>query len=261
MDDSAISSKFRVPRDTIAWALEAIAEIRSEIERFFSGPVCEVIDAQDRETGYTVKKVRLTRPLPKRILRRTSEALLNTRHAFDQASFAVQNLVGQPLRRDPNFPWAQNPRDLAHLLEARFDERLWTTFQAHHPYPTGDGYPHGDDMIRVLATMANNKHSIGLAVQGHVGGLSFPPIIGGKVQDFEMIAPRWDPELNEAVLARWLGDIKFDGRFTLEFHVLFQDDRLTAQLDLIGGLESFARKATAVTDDLEQRCVEILRAA
>ena len=112
---SALKS-FAPARDSVSWAQDAIREFDEIAARFFQGDVTETITETDRKTGESVKKLRLRKGLPNDLNRKATEALVNTRHAFDQATFAAQFLAAtKKPTKTIYFPWAQSPRDLTIL--------------------------------------------------------------------------------------------------------------------------------------------------
>jgi len=253
-----VEDAFAPAQDTIDWAEDAIRELNASAVAFFQGDIAAVITEQDPQTGENVQKLRLTQALPRIFRRRATEALTQAKVALDQATFAVRNLSSGPSRKSIYFPWAENPTDLERLLIAReIDQRFWETISAHEPYPRSEGHAGGDDVIRALAAIANNKHTIGLMVGGHISSTSFPSIVGREVQSMSISAPRWDPLKNEAELLRWVGDVKVDGDYRFAFEVLLKEPRLTQPVNLVDGLGAFASKAKAVTKDLKARCIEL----
>lgn len=253
---------FRPARNSIDWANDAISELNAEIHRFLDGDVAEIVTEIDPNTGENVQKLRLRKAMPSTFGRKATEALTTTRHAFDQAIFAALSaLAGRPLKKSVYYPWAQSPTDLDHLLKGArgIDERLWDTIAAHEPYPRSDGHAGGDDTIRTLAQIANDKHTIGLRFGATISNLKLPPIhlISGKQgENVYFRNPQWDAEKNEAELVRWKGNVKMDGEYHCVFEVAFSDSRLSEAVNVITGLKAFSSKCSEVTESLHARCLE-----
>lgn len=203
--------------------------------------------------------MRLRQGLPNLLRRKATEALTNSRHAFDQATFAARNLTAGPSRKSIYFPWSTTPRDLERLLEARgIDKRLWDIFASHEPYPTSDTHAGGNDIIRALATIANDKHTVGLGVSAHIA-MSETPILEGKgfVESLSILMPHWDPIKNEAELMRWRGDVEVRGDYKFDFEVIFKDSRLSKPVSAQQGLIAFCGKAKMFVEQLQARCVKL----
>lgn len=254
-----VISEFAPARDSVSWAEDAITDFKGSSEVFFQGDVAEIVTEFDANSGEHVQKLRFRKSLPRELRRRATEALTNTRHAFDQATFASRNLTTGVSRKSIYFPWAANPVDLKRLLERRgIDQRLWDTFSAHEPYGRSDTHTGGDDLIRALATLANRKHTLGLAVQGHISSTGFPNIRGEAAQELSVLSPRWDPVKNEADLIRWIGDVEVNGNYQFRFEIVLEDTGLPKPVNAIASLSTFHAKAKAVIEDLQARCLEIL---
>ncbi len=88
------------------------------------------------------------------------------------------------------------------LLKYKTDTRLWDTFKSHEPYKRGDSYSGGDNIIRSLAAMANDKHTVGLFVRPDVQRIGFPRIEINDIQTMSMSNPRWDDTKAEMELGR-----------------------------------------------------------
>lgn len=252
-----VIAEFAPARDSISWAKDAISEFDESAKRFFDGRTAQVVTDFDPKSGENVQKLRFRQPLPRELARKATEALTTTRHAFDQAAFAARNLTTGHSSKSVYFPWSQNPVDLERLLSKRFDQRLWNVFRAHEPYPRSHTHSGGDDIIRSLATLANNKHTVGLSIHAHILGMRLPSIHGKIVQSMKVLTPRWDSAKNEADLIRWIGDVEIDGNYEFRFEVVFKDAGLSQPVSAGDGLYAFFRKAEAVVKDLQARCLEI----
>ena len=200
--NETVESAFRPAKESVSWAHEAINEFDVRARAFFCPDRREIITDIDPQTLKSVHKLRLKEPLPLELTRKATEALTRTKEAFDQATFAARKLLSGPPRKSVYFPWACSPTDLIRLLEERgLDKRLWDLFESYQPYPTGNSYSGGSDVIRALATLANRKHTIGLVVQPSVTFMMHP--IQGDVVMRYFMPPVWDAVKNEAVIATW----------------------------------------------------------
>jgi hypothetical protein len=263
MTPEAVIAEFEPPKKSIRWAQSAVEELRASITAFFDGRSTEIVTEVDSQTGEHVQKIRLVRALPDNFARKATEALVNARHAFDQALFAARNLVSGRSSDSIYYPWTQTPTDLSHLLRTRgIDQRLWDTIKGHEPYPRSQTYPGGNDLVRVLASMANDKHTVGLSIGGTITRFRHPDVLfgGNPPGSFvEISTPRWDPKKNEAETIRWKGDdITVTGYYRADFEVLLQDPRLPQSVNVARGLTEFAEKAKTVVETLQARCLELV---
>lgn len=246
---------FEPSKKAINWAQEALVELDQIARDFFNRQTGQLFTELDAQTGEKVWKARLAEPFPEAFGRKATEALNNTRHAFDQSVYAACSLFKQTGNRSINFPWAANPTDLQRLMERRgIPEELWDAIRKHEPYPRSDAYAGGDDIIRALATIANNKHTVGIAVIGHVASMAGPDFRGHSIGGIRMGPRAWDPVKNEVELLRYRGDADVYGECRLDFHVVLHDARLPGPVDAAQALTLFKNKGLAVLKSLEAAC-------
>lgn len=255
------ADKFAPALESAAWALEAVDELRDALAGFFRGDVAEMADVHDAETGVTERKLMFKNRLPSALRRKATDALVTARHCFDQAAYAAHvSLSPADPPKKLYFPWAENPRDLDGRLRQHFDERLWDIYRGLSPYPVGDGHDGGDSEIKALAEIANDKHSVGLRVEGAVARMKMPDVRAQNVAELAIPFPRWDPDKNEIVMARWKrgeGQINLEDKFDATFVVLLSDRRLTEPTEVVRALRSFAMKARDAVEALRDRCAEL----
>lgn len=253
-----IDEEFAPAEDSIDWAEGAARELDDLIRAFFERDVASIIVEDDPNTGGKVQKLKFTADIPKDFRRKTTEALNNARHSFDQSVFAARNILAGRAAKSVYYPWSQSPTDLDRLLQARgVDQRLWDTIRAHEPYPTSDVYAGGDDLIRTLATIANNKHTVGLTVNGLIAQTKFPNITGHTVRNLEVLVPQWDTRKKEAELVRWVGDVEIDGDYQFRFVICLKDSRLSQPVDAMFALRSFTQRAKTVCETIKTKCFEL----
>lgn len=251
----SVENAFLPSEESIDWAEGATNELNASIDSFFKRDVAEIVVEIDRDTGDNVQKLKFKAAIPKDFRRKATEALNNARHSFDQSMFAARNILGKRSAKGINYPWAQDLTDLNRLLRARaVDPRLWDTIRAHAPYHASGTHAGGDNLIRTLATIANNKHTVGLAVNGLIEQTRFPDITGGTMS---LMAPRWDPRKNEADLLRWQGDIEIKGDYKFTFVMCLEDSRLSEPVDAIFALRGFTQKAKRVCQTIKAKCLEL----
>jgi hypothetical protein len=247
---------FRPAEDTVSWAEEAIAEFDASARAFFKENIRSVTEF-DSETGENVAKVKFRNEMPDTLRRKATEALTNSRHCFDQSAFAAVNIVTGAKPGSVHYPWSESPKDLKGKLERSFDQRLWNEFGSHEPYPCGQGYSGGDDLIRALAKLANRKHDVGLAAHAFAMS-STTPVRGKHIQRLRMLNPVWDPVKNEMELVRWIGQVEFHDEAKFDFQIALQDTGLSHPVWTNAALEIFANKAKVVTESLKSCCRALL---
>ncbi|KCZ58625.1 MULTISPECIES: hypothetical protein [Hyphomonas] len=255
---SDIAVEFAPAEESIEWANRAIAELGDQISKFFSGGVAEVVTHTNADTSQNVQKLKLTTDIPKDFRRKATEALNNARHSFDQSVFAARNILATKSNKGINYPWARDPDDLDQLLDRRkIDSRLWDTIKSHEPYRTSDKYSGGNDLIRLLATIANNKHTVGLTVDAVIARTRYPTITGGPIQKLEVLRPVWNARTKEAELIRWIGEAKIEGEYEFNLLMCLKDSRLPQPVSAVDALSDFTKHATDVCESIKAKCVEL----
>jgi hypothetical protein len=254
-----IAAAFAVPEKTIRFAQEATDELKVEIADFFAhrhGEFARILVEIDPDTGENVQKLKIVSQISESIERKATEALNNARHSFDQSlNAACSILKGRPTNL--NYPWTRDLGDLdGRLKNPDIDVRLRDSVRAHQPYRTSDGHPFGNDLVRVIATIANRKHNLGLAVAGEIASIKHPPI-KGSVQSLRIPMPKWDAMKNEAELMRWKGELEIGPKYEIEFYIRFDDARLLEPVELVFALNAFTAKAHEVCESLKAKCLEL----
>lgn len=255
---------FRRPQTTIKWAEDAIEEIAVCADGYFLRECFQIVNEPEGDGVYVHKLVQ-AEPLPDIIPRRATEALNNLRNAFDQIVFAACTTIGRPVKKDAHFPWADNPgKDLQHKLEGKNPQQpkippeFWDIIRAHEPYPRGNGYSGGNDLIRDIARTANRKHTVGVLVQPEPVFIDFPGIIGSPGIEWVQIGGGWDPLKNELILARYKGtNVRFGNVYGFRFKLNFDVPPPTGEVNVHEALSALLDKAQSVLESFKQRCAEL----
>jgi hypothetical protein len=164
---------FSRPQKLIDRAKGTLSALEEITTAFFHLDNFELRIETDRETGWKSKKLRLAIPIPDAIEEHTTNSLNNLRNAFDQMLFAACVGVGKP-RLKGYYPWAQNPTDLERRFvnkktgEETVPNELWDLVRSQEPYNAGEGYEGGNTYLRSIATLTNNKHTVGIQIGGSV---------------------------------------------------------------------------------------------
>lgn len=248
---------FAAAQESINWANEAIAEFEAETHQFFrDSQNADFIRELNTNTGEYVLKFKVFNALPASFRRKVTEALVTARHSFDQSTYAASSCFHSVKSRSINFPWSEGPADLQKLLGKRgIPQELWATLEAKEPYARSNKHPGGNDLIRSLASMANDKHTIGLAVTGDASAFSPGALRAYGVKELSILTPRWDPVNNEVVLARIIADeVDIGDNADITLHILLENAKLTHPVDAAFALKQFTAFAQEVLNDLKAAC-------
>lgn len=255
-----MTDHFARPKKTIAWARSAIGELDTELAAFFGSNQCEEIIDLDTKPGHKIVKVRIREQLPDSAARKATEALTNTRHAFDQIVYAACSALEAKPKSDVHFPWGTTPTDVRRRMEGKalIPPSLWSSIEELEPYPKGEGYPGGDDKIRALSIAANCKHTIGIEPVMRLAGVLLPTVAGTLLPGQEMaVGPKWDAAKREMLLAMAPADMHVAGDYELHALVVFDDTTAARGMEVVPALTAFVDYAEKSLDRLERRCAEI----
>jgi len=260
---------FDRPKESIAWAREAINELDVSFLDFFRPkPFGPIIQGQkpygqvvniDPETGNEVHKFKIFKTLPSSLSRKATEALGNLRNSFDQAVYAACVSIRKvPKKRNLYFPWKTSLADLDGTLKnGPVPTEFWDVIKREEPYPTGNGYTGGDDTIREIAKLANGKHTVGLTITPRISSYVHPSISGSRSR-IEIPGIRWDPVKNEMIMAIVSPgmDVKHD--YQVQLQVGLDVPPPLRDIPAIAIFNAFADRAERFTKSIEAECKTII---
>lgn len=256
-----IDKSFDPAISTARWAQQAARDLEMEAEKFFTADKVEAVTDVDTATGETVLKLKFVPEVPDAFARRATEAITNAKHSFDQSIYAAHAVLTKGASaRSIYYPWSTGPADLDGLLVRRgIDDRLHDVLRAQRPYFEGPGHEGGDNIVRTLAQIANDKHTAGLSVYGNIERLQFPRLIIANVQSFKMMKAVWDLKTGEAELARYIGDAQIGADWSVRLSIYLTGDRLPTGVDAFTAIARFTDRAAKVADELKSHCRTILK--
>lgn len=253
-------SNFSSAEDLIKWAFEAIEEARvADLLFRESNPLVSVTE-NDSKTGHTLYKYVQVRDVPSVIGRKVTEAVNNTRNAFDQIIFAACAEIGKPVK-DAHYPWADSLSQLDKRLAGgkkgpaipcSFHEEI----RRQKPYITGDastGYK--EDFVREMSILANRKHTIGTQLSVGVSS-STVGFKQGPGNDFVQINPTWDPVKKEIIVMRTNGPM-LSHNTNVQYCVGLSSSRDINGKPAVGGATIFAERAQEVLELFKAECAKI----
>ena len=240
-----IDRLFEPPAKTIRWAREAFAEMKSAHDAFLDSDPLGIVLETDPLTGDTLEWLRLD-PLPDVIERKALEALLNARHCFDQIMyFANQLASGVTQKKGPNFPWADSEAALKSDRLKKITPQLHECLIDLRPFPDPDDPVSLQSLATYMATIANDKHSIGLVPQPVINSTTI-----SAIGNFVVPGLRWDPVKRQALHRRWSGPDPETASIEYSFTLNLVHAALPLPVPLIGALEVFIEYAQEVLEAL-----------
>lgn len=255
---------FDAPRKSIAWANEGINELDSTLKAFFANVQTVEVTDVDPNTGHKRLKIKLSQSLPDSVARKSFEALQHARNSFDQSLFAACVTINKRPKRDIHFPWRTSPDDLERTfkhVKCVIPVELWDVLRRQEPYGRSEAYAGGDDVVRKLANIANQKHTIGIGVAGFVHGGVHPSVRSGDDGGFLRIPiPRWDAEKDEMTLVEYSGNPEIKNDYRFRFSVVLKEAPPLQGVPITSALKAFVSKAQSALEDLEAEARKIVGA-
>lgn len=266
-----MTSAFDSPCEVLNWAREGIEELKSSCRAFLDAQNYKEVRQLDADSGEEILKVvRVGKKMPVSIPRKATETLSNTRNTFDQALFAACCAIGKRPRESIGFPWAQTPDDLEHRLGAKntkpgkipkIPPEFWPVLRTFEPYPRSKSYSGGNNLIRLLAQIANRKHTIKLGFSSAISRLDLEIDVEVLTvgQSYESLSRAvWDMVKDEIVIARYAPGSKTDTKYSLQMYVALNEAPPLQGMPIIEGLSVFAAKAQSVIEGLAGAVAGIL---
>lgn len=265
---------FKTPRKTIRIARAALAELKATNADFFceklrppaiapSKPYA-IIEYREPETSKFVYKFKITQPFPFSMERLAAEAIQSGKNAFDQAIYSATEAIGKLPRKGKgnlHMPWSQTPADMKGRVERKgiIPDALRPVIYSQEPYFTGNGYTGGDDAIRQLAQLANDKHTIGFSVNTTAAMLQLPSISGMGLDTIEIEIPRgWNSVKDEVFIARTPVKARIHDNYVVDFQIALDVAAPLGNIPAIAALDVFLNKAQSMTEALERRVTDLL---
>lgn len=255
MDDDPCMADdpFAAPEKAIRWAKEAISELEQEFDTFSRTYKHSFDTRLDPLTGRVVQVFRVLERPSEKLERQTTEALLNTKHSFDQALYAASAVIlGRPPKKT-NFPWRNNPADLERYIRNTKDREipagLWDVLRKHEPFPLSSDYQGGNTIIRELARIANDKHTIGLSCLAAASRNQIHIAECGP--DLKIENRPWDYKRQELILATHDPASRVNVTYGVMVDIVLDVEGPLKGYKTIWLLKTFAEKAEQVISDLK----------
>lgn len=258
--------EFLTPYETICWADETILELNRLIERYLA-QARHCVDV-DHDSTENVHKIVLGGPIPNSIRRKLMEALAHIRNSFDQSTFAaVTAVLGSSPKGSIYFPWADSRCDLDYRLGAKsrkspkhpkIPPSLWPVLRSFEPYPTGNDYAGGNDLVRQMAKIANRKHTVALRLVASTSGHRFRINYTGSAGAAKIGYSSWDPVDNQLIFSRLPMDADYDYHGQIALKIAFDEPGFLLQKPVVDSLCIFSAKAKTVADTLQRECHHLM---
>lgn len=254
-----VTDPFEKPEKAVNWGRNDLERGQREFLAYLNSDAFGFVTEMDSESGYNVLKFKQFKPISDDIERLLASALDHLRNSFDQAVFAACKAIEKPFK-SLNYPWACNPTDLNKRLSGTkekptFPPELWDEIRGQEPYFAGETYPGGNDLVRHVAKLVNDKHTIGFTVVANVASLTMTNVVAsGRTS----LLGRWDPMKKEIPIARAGvgGSVSYDNA-EVAVHVAFDTTGAVADVPAYDAMLDFAEKAQLVLEGFKGACAKI----
>jgi hypothetical protein len=185
---------FNTPQETIDWAKSRIAEAETSFCTYVQTSAFENITEFDERTCEVIKKIKLIRPIPREVTGNLTNALVDLKHSFDQSLFAVAQAFGCK-DFDKNYPWADTLSGVKGIIDKRQRNKSTALPQTiideifrQEPHGSGSTFNGVNNLIREVAKMVNDKHSIGFKVSASIVAMQMSDVhMSGSGSFFESL--------------------------------------------------------------------------
>jgi hypothetical protein len=244
-------TQFDRPKKTLSFAEKSIIELDGIVGDYFAkGPYLRSIVEEPTLLQKHVKYTQIISFPEYEVERKATHALIDLKHCFDQATWAACQSLNKNIRETDTcyFPWAKNQTDLDERLSHKscnIPQSLWPVFHSLRPYGEADASRSSDQICRMLAKMANRKHSIGVAIACLPAGLS----INGRLElkgpgPLSIFPDRRGPFLKDEFVAMTLSiDSIVHVREEVSFYVAFDKSTLLPGENVLTCLRFLSAKA------------------
>jgi hypothetical protein len=265
--------RFESPRFLANWAHEEINDLDQLFRGFFDADAYTVVEELNQQTGYLETKLRGLKPQPAKWRGMASNTIKNLKDALDQATFHASAIVSGKESRNTHFPFGESPDDLEDSLSGKkapnckgIPAALYPVLRRCEPYPTGNGYPGGNDALRLLARVAGeHKHRITLDVAPRILNWRIVPPPGStnvvirntsSWGNLEIMKGVWDPAKNEMLVMRVPPDTEAHVEFQFSFGVTFGNSALKG-VPAVPFMQACQAAVAKIVDDLEAEAIKL----
>ena len=208
---SESSDPFESPRTLLEWAKADNNELEKQFREFVDANLTEDIIEYDPVTRIGIRKIKIRHEPPTEWRRIAYQSALHIRSALDHVVAAGIVKLSRDYPDKMMLPFSSNPRDLdARLIVGKVPTEFHPLIKQLQPYPTGQDYEGGDNILCALNRVANiNKHVSTLGIGCNIGEMVINNIniIGNAV-----VTGTINRENKTIELFKWIGehDIRYD---------------------------------------------------
>jgi hypothetical protein len=251
-------SHFNAPQKSIDWAKECIDRGRLEFGKYVNNDAFSLVIEDDVETGEKVTKIALVKDIPASVEGLFRNALVDLKHSFDQSLFAAAQSMSC-IRFDRSYPWADSLIGLSAIIKTRqkdaktrLPDVIINEIFRQEPHSTRPTFIGGNDFIRDIAKLVNDKHTIGFDIAASVETLVLKNFTTNGPSS---LAGKWDSIKKEIEICRvGIGGSVSHDHPSITSNIFFKRTGNIGKVPVPVAAMEFADKAQFVLDGFKVAC-------
>ncbi|WAC22908.1 hypothetical protein [Blastomonas sp. SL216] len=242
----------------IEWARSNLNRAGILLDQYVESQPFSLVIEDDAETGGKIHKIKRMVDPPTEIGHLIRNSILDLKHSFDRSLHVAAFTAG---REDfnKNYPWSENVAGLKAILRSRQSKNstslplnIIKEIFRQKPY-SGEKMPISSRyLVREMAQMANNKHSIGFEFVARPSGTM---ISGFMSYNASISFGTWDAVNKESVFVRvWPGGHAAYGQTSISVDIFFKRDGPIGKVPASVALREFLKSAQMSLEGFQRVC-------
>ena len=244
-----MSDPFSSCRYSLAHAQRHITSLESVLDVFYESKPFKRVVEQVPESDYDLHKIRLEKALPEPLAGITFDTLNNLRSSLDQACYAI-GIANGTKGKNSHFPFGDTPAEVESRRKTSsrdLPQSVFDLLAATKPYKNRNNF------LWSLNKLCNSqKHEIVVPIPiATGGGTNHYSHFAGMVTQY--FPPRWDPQLNEMVLAEVQRGTQYTYNMEIQTFVTFGKIETIMGKPLIPVLKTMAKEVEQILAGLQEK--------
>lgn len=247
----------------LGWGQKGIDNFERVELAFLQGGVYREVTDVNSEPGFAILKLIRTNDIPEELEEIATGALLNIKHSFDRSLYAASRCLGRAPTGSGsiNFPWSDTIQGCKGRVlgkRSKVPPELRSVVLSLEPYGRSQGNAAGDDISRVLAKMANRKHTIDLGmIVNAKNSRNSATMVNPTGFDISYVGSQWHFVEDEIIMARFAYPTQYRYEYDFDAGVCFNETRALKRIFVKDALTHFHAKAEMVLERFKKETIRI----